>query len=188
MLTFSKMFHGDFKRQIMKQPWTKKQKFCFWTKRPAKNKNKNNTNETPSLDLALRAGKKRLDTDHTWPHFHHTVHIGAGYQVASSFGEPEKNTGLRGKLRSFFKTSVFWDPATHLRLTSGPKAVLKAGPNWPYWTLVTGVGEGVRGRGVRMGSQDGELLFDFHTSCFGLDLTFGPVITLQFASFWCGLQ
>ena len=59
MLTFSKMFHGDFKRQIMKQPWTKKQKFCFWTKRPAKNKNKNNTNETPSLDLALRAGKNQ---------------------------------------------------------------------------------------------------------------------------------
>ena len=54
MLKFSKMFHGDFKRQIM--TWTKKQKFCFWTKRPAKNKN--NTNETPSLDLALRAGKK----------------------------------------------------------------------------------------------------------------------------------
>ena len=56
MLTFSKMFHGDFKRQIMKQPWTKKQKFRFWTKRPAKNND--NTNETPSLDLALRAGKK----------------------------------------------------------------------------------------------------------------------------------
>ena len=61
MLKFSKMFHGDFKRQIMKQPWTKKQKFCFWTKRPAKNKNKNNTNETPSLDLALRAGKKGVN-------------------------------------------------------------------------------------------------------------------------------
>ena len=53
MLKFSKMFRGDFKRQIMKQPWTKKQKFRFWTKRRAKNKN----NETPSLDLALRAGK-----------------------------------------------------------------------------------------------------------------------------------
>ena len=57
MLKFSKMFHGDFKRQIMKQPWTKKQKFRFWTKRPAKN----NTNETPSLDLALRAGKKSIE-------------------------------------------------------------------------------------------------------------------------------
>ena len=26
MLTVSKMFHGDFKRQIMKQPWTKETK------------------------------------------------------------------------------------------------------------------------------------------------------------------
>ena len=58
MLKFSKMFHGDFKRQIMKQPWTKKQKFRFWTKRPAnKNNNNNNNNEKPLLDLALRAGK-----------------------------------------------------------------------------------------------------------------------------------
>ena len=56
MLTFSKMFHGDFKRQIMKQPWTKKQKFRFWTKRRAKN---NKNNEKPSLDLALRAAKKK---------------------------------------------------------------------------------------------------------------------------------
>ena len=53
MLKFSKMFHGDFKRQIMKQPWTKKQKFRFWTKCRA-----NNNNEILSLDLALRAGKK----------------------------------------------------------------------------------------------------------------------------------
>ena len=56
IIKFSKMFLGDFKRQIMKQPLTKKQKFRFWTKRRAKNKN-NNNNETPSLDLALRAGK-----------------------------------------------------------------------------------------------------------------------------------
>ena len=55
MLKFSKMFHGDFKRQIMKQPRTKKTKVPFWTKRLAKNNN--NTHETPSLDLALRAGK-----------------------------------------------------------------------------------------------------------------------------------
>ena len=58
MLKFSKMFHGDFKRQMMKQPWTKKkQKFRFWTKRRAKN---NNKNETPSHDLALRAGKNLI--------------------------------------------------------------------------------------------------------------------------------
>ena len=37
----------------------KNQKFRFWTKRPANNKKKNN-NETPSLDLALRAGKNTL--------------------------------------------------------------------------------------------------------------------------------
>ena len=29
MLKFSKMFHGDFKRQIMKQPGTKKTKVPF---------------------------------------------------------------------------------------------------------------------------------------------------------------
>ena len=58
MLKFSKMFRGDFKRQIMKQTWTKKPFFRFWTKRPANNKK--NNNETPSLDLALRAGKNQI--------------------------------------------------------------------------------------------------------------------------------
>ena len=29
MLKFSKMFRGDFKRQIMKQPWTQKPKVPF---------------------------------------------------------------------------------------------------------------------------------------------------------------
>ena len=48
MLKFSKVFHGDFKRQIMKQPLTKKQKFRFWTKRRA-----NNINAKPTYDSAF---------------------------------------------------------------------------------------------------------------------------------------
>ena len=56
MLKFSKMFHGDFKRQIMKQPWTKETKVPK-RRRRTKRRAKNNNNETPSLDLALRAGK-----------------------------------------------------------------------------------------------------------------------------------
>ena len=47
IIKFSKMFLGDFKRQIMKQPLTKKQKFRFWTKRRA-----NNINAKSTYDLA----------------------------------------------------------------------------------------------------------------------------------------